>query len=46
MHAFYDAMAMLNSDLATNMFLAFVVICYVLIYRRIKREAREDTLIA
>ena len=46
MHAFYDAMAMLNSDLATNLFLAFVVICYVLIYRRIKREAREDTLIA
>ena len=45
MHAFYDATAMLNSDLSTNLFLAFVVICYVLIYRRIKREAWEDTLI-
>ncbi len=45
MHAFYDATAMLNSDLSTNLFLALVVICYVLIYRRIKREAREDTLI-
>ncbi|MEA5051755.1 MAG: PrsW family intramembrane metalloprotease [Oscillospiraceae bacterium] len=43
LHGFYDSCAMLGTTLATGMFIAFVVLMYVVVLRLIKREAQTDT---
>lgn len=43
LHAFYDATAMLNTNTAMYLFVGFVVIMYVIVYNRIKKESRSDT---
>ena len=45
LHAFYDACAMLDTDLSLTIFLVFVVIMYVLVYNIIKKESLKDTSI-
>ncbi|MEA4912017.1 MAG: PrsW family intramembrane metalloprotease [Oscillospiraceae bacterium] len=42
LHGFYDACAMLGTTLATVLFIAFVVIMYILVIRLVKREAQND----
>ncbi len=42
LHGFYDACAMMQSGLSTLIFVLFVIIMYVLIYRLIRRESREN----
>ncbi|MBR1812236.1 MAG: PrsW family intramembrane metalloprotease [Lachnospiraceae bacterium] len=41
-HGFYDACAMSESDFSSWIFLAFVVITYVWIFLRVKKEADHD----
>ena len=42
LHGFYDACAMIESALSSVLFFGFVVVMYVVVIRRIKREADED----
>ena len=45
LHGFYDACAMTGNTLSTILFVAFVVIMYIVVIRRIKRESATDTWI-
>jgi RsiW-degrading membrane proteinase PrsW (M82 family) len=42
LHGFYDTCAMLGSGLATTLFTLFVIIMYIVVIRRIKRDAATD----
>ncbi|MCI2056023.1 MAG: PrsW family glutamic-type intramembrane protease [Oscillibacter sp.] len=42
LHGFYDACAMNGSGEATTAFVVFVMVMYVAVFRRIKRESRTD----
>ena len=42
MHGFYDACAMMGTGLSTLVFLAFVVIMYIVILRLIRNESATD----
>ena len=42
LHGFYDACAMIGSGLATVVFLVFVVLMFLGVYRSLKREAARD----
>ena len=42
LHGFYDACAMIGSGLATVVFLVFVVLMFLGVYRALKREAARD----
>ena len=42
LHGFYDACAMVATPLATGLFVAFVVVMYLVVIRMIRREARTD----
>ena len=42
LHGFYDFCAMLGTTAATVVFLAFVGVMYVIVYRRVRREAESD----
>ena len=41
-HAFYDACAMLGSDLSLTVFLVFVVLLFIMTFRLIRHEAAND----
>ena len=41
-HGFYDACAMRGTVMATIIFIAFVVLMYLLVYRTLKRESVSD----
>lgn len=41
-HGFYDACAMLGTSMATVVFITFVVLMYILVYRLIQRESATD----
>ena len=43
LHGVYDTCAMLGTSLATVLFLLFVVVMYLWVYRTLKREAATDT---
>lgn len=42
LHGFYDACAMIGTGLATVVFLVFVVLMFLGVYRSLKREAARD----
>ncbi len=42
LHTFYDAAAMIGSDVSAVVYILFVVIMYVVVYLRIRKEANED----
>ena len=42
LHGFYDTCAMLGTPLAAAVFLVFVAAMYILVFRTVRREARED----
>lgn len=42
LHAFYDAAAMIGTSEAFVVFAVFVLAMYVIVYRKIKNEARQD----
>jgi len=42
LHGFYDACAMLGTELASLVFLVFVIIMFVLAFRTLKRESAGD----
>ncbi len=42
LHAFYDSCAMIGSDMAMMLFVAFVVIMYIVVFRKVKMESRTD----
>ena len=43
LHGFYDACAMSGSDISMVIFLVFVVLMYIIVYRLVKRSSQEDT---
>lgn len=43
LHGVYDSCAMLRSTTATAAFVVFVAVMYVVVFRRIRREAQTDT---
>ena len=43
LHGFYDACAMIATTKATVLFVVFVVITYVRMFRTVKRESNQDT---
>ena len=43
LHGFYDACAMSGSDVSMGVFLVFVVLMYIIVYRLVKRSSQEDT---
>lgn len=45
LHGLYDACAMLHTTFTVIFFYAFVIIMYVIVIRRIKREAQRDSRI-
>ena len=42
LHAFYDACALLGSDTAMIVFAVFVILMYIIIIRKVRKESRED----
>jgi RsiW-degrading membrane proteinase PrsW (M82 family) len=42
-HALYDATAMVNTSTSTMLFVVFVAVMYVIVYKRIKSESYRDT---
>ncbi len=42
LHGFYDACAMIESETSTIMFIVFVIVMYIVIFRLIRRKSRED----
>lgn len=42
LHGFYDTCAMIGTDHSTVIFLIFVAVVYVIVFRLIRREATED----
>ena len=42
LHGFYDACALMGTVLSTLLFVAFVVVMYILVIRLIKKESRTD----
>lgn len=42
LHGFYDSCAMIGSTLATTLFIAFVVVMYIVVIRLVRREASTD----
>lgn len=44
-HGFYDACAMLQTDLSTIIFLLFVIVMYAIVFNKIKKESAEDSFI-
>ena len=42
LHGFYDACAMIGTTTATVIFILFVVVMYLRMFRRLKREAERD----
>lgn len=45
LHGFYDACLMIGTGGTTAVFLIFVVITYTRMFRRLRREAAQDTLV-
>lgn len=45
LHGFYDACLMIGTGWTTAAFLVFVVITYTRMFRRLRREAAQDTLV-
>jgi len=45
LHGFYDACAMINEPIFTYIFLAFVVIMYIVVIRKIRKESKTDSLV-
>lgn len=43
LHGFYDSCAMIGTGLATIVFIAFVVVMYIVIIRLIKKSSEENT---
>lgn len=43
LHGFYDSCAMIGNGYATLLFVGFVVIMYIAVIRRVKRESLTDT---
>ena len=43
LHAAYDAMAMISTDLSMMLFVVFVCVMYYVVYHKIKRESFFDT---
>ena len=42
LHGFYDACAMIGTGLSTMIFILFVVLMYVVVFKKIKRESQTD----
>jgi RsiW-degrading membrane proteinase PrsW (M82 family) len=42
LHGFYDACAMIGTVLSTVLFIAFVVVMYIVVIRLVKRESQTD----
>lgn len=42
LHGFYDACALIGSVLSTLLFLAFVIVMYIVVIRMVKRQATND----
>ena len=42
LHAFYDACAMLGSDMAMILFIAFVIVMYIIVIRKVRNESKTD----
>jgi RsiW-degrading membrane proteinase PrsW (M82 family) len=45
LHGFYDACAMINEPLYTNIFMGFVVIMYIIVIRKIRKESKTDAAV-
>ena len=45
LHGLYDALAMIGTDTAVIAFFAFVVVMYVVIYLKVRKESRTDRFI-
>ena len=45
LHGFYDATAMLQTTASTIVYFAFVAAMYVIVYRKIRREAATDIVV-
>jgi len=42
LHGFYDTCASLGNVLSTLLYIAFVIIMYILVFRKIRKESRSD----
>lgn len=42
LHGFYDTCCMMASDASTIVFIIFIIILFVTVFRRIKKESRDD----
>lgn len=42
LHGFYDASAMIGSVLSTSLFVAFVILMYIVVIRLVKKESQTD----
>jgi len=45
LHGFYDACAMINEPVFTYIFMAFVVIMYIIVIRKVRKESKTDSLV-
>ena len=41
-HGFYDTCAMLGSGMSTGVFIVFVIVQYIIVFRLVKRESKND----
>ncbi|NCB32965.1 MAG: PrsW family intramembrane metalloprotease [Erysipelotrichia bacterium] len=42
LHAFYDATAMVGTSAAAVMFIVFVILMYIIVFRKVKHESQSD----
>lgn len=42
LHSFYDSTAMINTATATSLFVTFVIMMYIIVIRKVKKESTHD----
>ena len=45
LHGFYDATAMMQTTASTLIYIVFVIVMYIIVYRKIRRESATDAMI-
>ncbi|HKK95167.1 MAG TPA: PrsW family glutamic-type intramembrane protease [Anaerovoracaceae bacterium] len=45
LHGFYDACAMINEPVFTYIFMVFVVLMYIIVIRKVRKESKTDSLV-
>jgi RsiW-degrading membrane proteinase PrsW (M82 family) len=45
LHGFYDSVAMLEEPIFTTIFLIFVVVMYIVVIRKVRKESKTDSIV-